>query len=304
MNVYLPEMTSKEAGAALAAAEAVIVPIGSVEWHGPHLPLNVDHLAAHAYASAAAGALAPAVLHTHVIEGVVRGQMQWPGSITIPPHTLIETLVGVCQSLNYHGIQRVLLLNGHGSNRPCALSAALRASKQFDMRVAAASWWDFSPEDAGEAIMEGHAVPGHAGDCETSLMLHLAPETVRVDEALREDWQPELDGGRAGVAGWRAAGIDRATPEKGQALFTSTLARMVAWLRDFCADRVDLVPPSADREGYTTEFLGTRLWYFWAEENQQYMEQFRPRFRDKAGRPYPGVTLDAYGDPIRDPSKP
>jgi hypothetical protein len=59
------------------------------------------------------------------------------------------------------------------------------------------------------------------------------------------------------------------------------------------------VPPRADREGYTIEFLGPRLWYFWAETCQQYMEQFRPRFIGPTGRLYPGVTLDREGNPVR-----
>ena len=53
----------------------------------------------------------------------------------------------------------------------------------------------------------------------------------------------------------------------------------------------------SDVEGYTIEFLGTRLYYFWAETCQEYMEQFRPRFRDHWGYPYPGIELDNWGNP-------
>lgn len=302
MQVYLPDLTSKQAASAIAAAEVVIVPVGSVEWHGPHLPLSVDYESSRAFALAAAEALAPHALVTHSVEGVVRGQMQWPGSITVPPHASIEVMVGTCQSLNYHGVQRILLLNGHGSNRPQALAAAIRASKEFDMEVVTASWWDFTPESAVDEIMEGHNIPGHAGDCETSLMMYLRPELVNVEEALKEDWQPELDGGRAGVAHWLDAGIDTSTAAKGEAVFKLTLEHMTAWLQSFIAGESSVVAPRADREGYTIEFLGPRLWYFWAETNQQYMEQFRPGFRNKSGHPHPGITLDQYGNPARDDS--
>ncbi|MBN1401023.1 MAG: creatininase family protein [Anaerolineae bacterium] len=300
MQVHLHEMTSQEAEAALSAAQVVIVPVGSCEWHGPHLPLNVDHETSQAFARAAAEALYPQVLITHVIEGVVRGQMQFPGSITIPPHTLIETLVGVCQSLNYHGVQRILILNGHGSNRSQTLAAAIRASKEFDMQVATASWWDLTPESAVSEIMGGRSIPGHAGDAETSLMLYLKPEAVHVERALQAPWEPEVAAGRGGVAGWERAGIQHASAAKGQALFEQTLERMVAWLRAFIAGESAVVEPRADREGYTVEFLGPRLWYFWAETNQRFMEQFRPRFRDASGHPYPGVTLDREGNPIQE----
>ena len=73
---------------------------------------------------------------------------------------------------------------------------------------------------------------------------------------------------------------------------------MVAWLEDFIAGKASVVEPRSDREGYTLEFLGPRLWYFWAETNQQFMEQFRPRFTNQSGRPYPGIVLDPLGNPV------
>jgi creatinine amidohydrolase len=299
MSVYLPDMTSQEAEAAIREAQAVILPVGSVEWHGPHLPLSVDHITSQAFALAAAERLAPRVLVTHSLTGVVRGQMQFPGSITIPPHAMIEIIVGTCQSLKYHGVERILVLNGHGSNRPQALAAAIRASNEFGMQVETASWWDFTPESAVEEIMGGSTIPGHAGDAETSLIMHLRPELVKVDRALDASWQVEVDAGRGGVEGWVRAGIDRSTAAKGEALFALTLEYMTAWLEDFTVGKAQPVPPRADREGYTIEFLGPRLWYFWAETCQQYMEQFRPRFIGPTGHPYPGITLDREGNPVR-----
>jgi creatinine amidohydrolase len=294
-------MSSQEAEQALASADVVILPVGSCEWHGPHLPLSVDHETSSAFARAAAQRLYPRALVTHTLQGIVRGQMALPGSITIPPHTFIEMLVGTCQSLHYHGVQNILILNGHGSNRPAALAAALRSSNEFSMRVATGSWWDWTPASAEDEIMGGSTIPGHAGDAETSLMLYLRPEMVHVARALGESWQAELDVGRPGVAGWRRARLAESTAAKGQALFEATLEPMVTWIEDFVAGRTDIVAPRSDREGYTLEFLGPRVWYFWAETNQQYMEQFRPRFRDTSGRPFPGINLDAMGNPIRKP---
>lgn len=299
MPVYLPDMTSQEAEAAIREAGAVILPVGSVEWHGPHLPLSVDHISSRAFALAAAERLEPRVLVTHSLTGVVRGQMQFPGSITIPPHAFIEIIVGTCQSLQYHGVQRVLVLNGHGSNRPQALAAAIRASNEFGMEVMTASWWDFTPESAVQEIMQGNNIPGHGGDAETSLIMHLQPELVKVDRALESSWQPEVDAGRGGSEGWVRAGVHQSTAEKGKALFELTLQHMVAWLEEFAAARAKPVAPRADREGYTIEFLGPRLWFFWAETCQRYMEQFRPRFIDQTGRPYSGIELDDYGNPVQ-----
>ena len=300
MQVYLPDMTSKEAESAIKSCRVVIVPTGSVEWHGPHLPLSVDHHTSRSFALAAAEELYPEVLVTNSLAGVVRGQMRFPGSITIPPHAFIEIMVGTCQSLSYHGVRNILILNGHGSNRPQTLAAAVRASKEFDLEVVPASWWDFTPASAVEEIMDGNTIPGHAGDAETSLMLHLHPEMVKVDEALESSWPAEVAAGRGGVEGWLKAGIDKSTAEKGKALFGVTLRHMTGWLRDFAAGKTHVALPASDIEGYTIDYLGPRLWFFWAETCQEYMEQFRPRFIDQAGRPYPGVELDRRGEPIQE----
>ena len=131
-------------------------------------------------------------------------------------------------------------------------------------------------------------------------MMYLRPDLVHVDRALGKSWETELDAGRAGAAAWIRAGIDKSTPEKGEALFKVTLEGMAAWLKDFVDGKTEVVEPRADREGYTVEALGTRLWYFWAETNQQYMEQFRPRFISPSGHPYRGLKLDSWGNPVKD----
>ena len=167
------------------------------------------------------------------------------------------------------------------------------------MEVVPASWWDFTPASAVEEIMDGNHIPGHAGDAETSLMLYLHPELVKVEEALKASWEIELQGGRAGREGWIEAGVDKSTAAKGKALFELTLKHLTAWIERFMAGETSVADPGSDTEGYTVDFLGTRLWYFWAETCQKYMEQFRPRFRDHGGRPYPGIELDNSGNPIK-----
>ena len=62
-------------------------------------------------------------------------------------------------------------------------------------------------------------------------MLYLQPELVKLEKALKQSWQAEVDAGRGGVDGWVRGGVDKATAEKGKALFEQTLQRMTAWLR-------------------------------------------------------------------------
>ena len=120
----------------------------------------------------------------------------------------------------------------------------MRASNEFGMQVVPASWWEFTPESAVDEIFEGRSIPGHATDSETSLMLYLQPELVKLEKALQQSWQAEVDAGRGGVDGWVRGGVDKATAEKGKALFEQTLQRMAAWLDDFMAGKTQVVAPA------------------------------------------------------------
>ncbi|MBS7610362.1 creatininase family protein [Candidatus Bathyarchaeota archaeon] len=89
-----------------------------------------------------------------VFYGVVRDQMRHPGSATVEPHVFIDLMVSVCQSLQVRGIDRIVVLNGHGSNRPAVLGAAVRASGELGIRVVPACYWDFIPPEQGIKVLE------------------------------------------------------------------------------------------------------------------------------------------------------
>ncbi|MFT4083595.1 MAG: mycofactocin biosynthesis peptidyl-dipeptidase MftE [Nocardioides sp.] len=156
----------------------VLVPVGSFEQHGPHLPMDTDTVVACAVAAELAplvgGLVGPAVPY-----GASGEHQSFAGTVSIGTEALTSVLVELGRSLSEWAGQ-VLFVNGHGGNL-----AALRAAVdrlRFEGRTAA--WVPCAPA-AGRA-----GADAHAGRLETSLMLHLAPTRVRLAAAARGNTTP------------------------------------------------------------------------------------------------------------------
>ncbi|GAB7003068.1 mycofactocin biosynthesis peptidyl-dipeptidase MftE [Nocardioides sp. AN3] len=151
----------------LAGAGIVLVPVGSTEQHGPHLPLNTDTVIAQAVADELAPLLgarvAPAVPY-----GASGEHQAFPGTISIGTEALTTVLVEMGRSLTEWAAQ-VVFVNGHGGN----LDALNRAATLLRAEGRRVSWVPCATRD-GDL---------HAGRSETSLMLHLDPHRVRLGQA-------------------------------------------------------------------------------------------------------------------------
>ena len=202
-------------------APLLVVPLGSVEQHGPHLPLITDTAVAGAVAEAAADRLDGAVLAPALTYGASGEHEDFPGTISIGTEALTGLLVEYGRSAcRWAG--RVLIVNGHGGNLD-ALRAAGRVLRAEGRDVA---WFPC-------AVPDGDA---HAGRTETSLMLHVEPDGVRSDDAAAGETGPigtllprlRAEGVRAvspnGVLGDPAG----ATPEEGADLLNGLVERAVA----------------------------------------------------------------------------
>lgn len=198
----------------------LVVPLGSTEQHGHHLPLGTDTTVACAVAEAAAPSLAGALLAPVLAYGASGEHEDFPGTVSLGTEALTGLLVEYGRSAG-RWAGRVLLVNGHGGN----LEALRRAGA-----VLRAEGWDVAWFPCG--------VPGgdpHAGRTETSLMLHVEPEGVLGERAAPGDGTPITDllprlraeGVRAvsptGVLGDPAG----ATAEEGAALLTGLAERLV-----------------------------------------------------------------------------
>jgi creatinine amidohydrolase len=189
MKLLLEEMTRDEAAAAFAQDALVVLPTGSIEQHGPHLPLVVDtavvtHVAREAGARAAERV--PVVVTPTAHFGVSHHHLAFAGTMSLTSGLYIECLKELVRCLYRNGARRVVLLNGHGGNQnPNGVVAhALVNEDGLEMSVGQVSYWTAAAaalEAAGAAdVAPGY--PGHAGGFETSLMLALRPDLVHLDK--------------------------------------------------------------------------------------------------------------------------
>lgn len=164
----------------------VIVPTGATEQHGPHLPSAVDAFLATSVAIAAARqATTPVLVAPTLTLGVSQHHARFPGTLWLQPHHFRAIALDVASSLANAGVQRVLFLNGHGGNS-ATLSESVYTwganNKDATCRVYTANYWALSSLPNDKTVPWGVGTTGHAGALETSLMLHLAPDSVRGHE--------------------------------------------------------------------------------------------------------------------------
>jgi mycofactocin precursor peptide peptidase len=156
----------------IPAATTVLVPVGSLEQHGPHLPLDTDTVIATAVASAAAKALTAAGERVLVAPALGYGSsgehQDFPGTCSIGTEALRTVLIELTRSMRTWA-RRVVFVNAHGGN----LTALRGAVRQLGEEGHDVTWVACATEE----------VDLHAGRTETSLMLHLRPGDVRLDRA-------------------------------------------------------------------------------------------------------------------------
>lgn len=218
-----------------------ILPVGVVEEHGAHLPLGVDSFAAEIYAAATAPYLEQAgyevVVAPTINYGVARAAIDFPGTLSLEPETLRSMVVEIGHSLARHGLNRLIILNGHRDKEHMkALDDAqkiLLEAKSQVLFVGFAHDDEITAACYREGVKQFYKSPqpdreGHGGESETSLALHAFPESVRHEiipqldpnfdydvEAFRNETKDywTISGGR-GYFGWPQA----ATAETGKKL--------------------------------------------------------------------------------------
>lgn len=210
-------------------AVTLLVPVGSVEQHGPHLPLDTDTRIACAVAGAAAARLGPDALVAPAINIGASGEHEmFPGTVSIGTEGLRTVLVELGRSAG-RWVRRTVFVNGHGGNVEAVRGAVeqLRAESR-DVRA-----YSCAPP---RALCP--APDAHAGRTETSIMLALAPQVVRLDLARAGNTAPLaslLPAMRAGsVRAVTENGVlgdpAGANAEEGEALLAAMVEALVAAL--------------------------------------------------------------------------
>lgn len=168
----------------------IVQPIGAIEQHGPHLPLIVDAAIATAVTGDALAKLdrrIPAYALPTLYYGKSNEHWHFPGTITLNAETLMAVLREMAESIYRAGFRKLVLLNGHGG-QPQIMEIVARDlhQKYEDLLMFPFFVWRV-PNVAEKLLTPKELELGiHAGDAETSMMLSILPETVRMDKAVKE----------------------------------------------------------------------------------------------------------------------
>ena len=161
-----------------------VLPIGVLEAHGPHLPVGTDATIAHRLACTAAE-MEPALVFPSYPWGLNVEAKAWPGSIVLGSQLVLDLLTDVCTEISRNGCKKIILFSGHGGNR---FLLSFFVQSQLDQGV------DYIPylvigdglgRDDFFYTLFADGASGHAGECETSLMMYLAPQCTH------PEWIPE-----------------------------------------------------------------------------------------------------------------
>ncbi|AUI51359.1 creatinine amidohydrolase [Arthrobacter crystallopoietes] len=203
-SVYMEELDSFTYREKISDGKAaVLVPVGSIEQHGPHMPLNVDVLLSRAMAGSVAeavgGLVAAPITYGYKSQQRSGGGNHIPGTTSLDASTVISIARTLTLEFARHGVRKIAFINGHFENYQflyegvdLAVTELQRAGIN-DVKVMLLSYWDFVDE-ATIAELYPDGFTGwdleHGGVLETSLMLHLYPEKVEMDKV--EDLPPAV----------------------------------------------------------------------------------------------------------------
>ena len=228
-------LTWPEIADAIARGAGVIVPVGSTEQHGPHLPLATDALIATAFADAVADAtdmlVAPAIAYGYRSRPRTGGGQDFVGTTSLSGRTFISVVAEIVDELIRQGFRRIALLNAHFENQAFLYEAAVESFERRGPRDARVMVFERGAKEMSPATMDavfGSGFDGwgveHAAMYETSLMLHLHPSLVRMERAVDDGaehraWYDVLPTPRAMLTASGALSRARAaSAEKGRLL--------------------------------------------------------------------------------------
>ncbi|MCS6850661.1 MAG: creatininase family protein [Gemmataceae bacterium] len=246
-------LTWEDMNEAIAAQKLVILPTGSTEQHGRHLPLDVDVFLCESVCLEVGRRASDRVLVLPPISyGLNLHHIDFPGTIHIEPETFIAFCLNITKSLAYHGFEKILLVNGHGSNTPLIDLVARKTVLATRSLCFATNYFLFLLE-AFEKVRESKII-AHADEFETSLYLYLAPERVRMDLAVEDNDRMGRFVSSDSTANypvrfndywgrWTRTGVHgdptRATAEKGKVLFEAAVNGLLAVVDELRAWPID-----------------------------------------------------------------
>ena len=241
-SIHWSELRWPELKALATPETIVIVPVASIEQHGPHLPVVTDTMLAREVAARSAKIVAettPCLVTECIWTGLSEHHMALGGTFTLDFPSFLAVIGGVVRSLHRHGFDKVFLMNAHGGNIAALQTVVEELTRDLGMKLVTATYWTLGAKELG-AHLERQKGIRHACEAETSMMMAIAPDLVdssRFDDAACPDPRDKDDAAPDASYRWRsfadrtpsgALGDPRvASAEKGKQLL-DTAARCVA----------------------------------------------------------------------------
>jgi creatinine amidohydrolase len=173
--------------------EVGLLPVGATEQHGPHLPSGTDSIIAGRLCEAVSARTGAPVLPTVSVGCSYGHGTELPGTLSLTPERLAHVVGDLVCWAAHSGLRRILAVNAHfGNQASLSLAGDHLRHERSDVRFGVLSWWTLTPAISALTLADGADV--HANRAETSLMLALAPEHVRLDELASADDEDRTDG--------------------------------------------------------------------------------------------------------------
>lgn len=232
--------------------EIAVLPWGSCEPHNLHLPYGIDTFTAEQIALRSAemaiGMGAKIVVLPTIPVGVNTNTMGFPMTLNLNPTTEFQILKDIVESLEKHGISKLVIINGHGGNEFKWMLRQLHGHNRIF--ICAVNWWENMHMGIYDRTIENKGGE-HGDETETSLAMYLVPELVRIDSADEgKVKKPKLESLKelkvAFVRPWHAltsnaghGNPSKATPEKGKILLDMSVKKIAGFLKELSDAKID-----------------------------------------------------------------
>ena len=250
MSILFGEQRSPDLERFVEQNALILLPVGQTEEHGPHLPINTDWVIAQEVAVAVGERMAgdtPTLVMDTICYGYSASALQdWPGTIVLQPETVIDMLCDTCVSLVEMGFRRIAILSIHGNHQGITRVVARKVADATAIYPVVVFPMALGMERFLTVAKAGPEGSCHAGELETSLMLHLAPEQVDMEKVGEPNPLQPASRFAKGVF-WSTWGRAKSkhgyygdptvsSAETGKAAFEAIVEETVAFLAEFCRE--------------------------------------------------------------------
>lgn len=243
-GVWLSHLTWEEAAEAIKRYPIAVLPVGAgTKEHGPHLPLGTDLMVVQELARRVADS-APVIMLPALAYGYFPAFIDWPGSVSVEPPNFVGTVGDIIRSMARHGMRKFLIIDYGYSTHPPLRTLSSQLHQELGVRVAVTNAMALGSEVAAEIAQQESG--GHADELETSCMLAIHRDLVKMERAVK-DILPGPAGTRAhkgsmpkialGGKMTTKSGINGdatlATPEKGERMLAAMAQDITGFLTEF-----------------------------------------------------------------------